>query len=194
MRGRPISFNREEVLAKAMTLFWKQGYHNTGMSDLLNHMEIQRQSFYNTFGSKENVFLEAVALYTHNTLNEITNALNAPGNPLDNVRQVFGMWHQMVEGETPFGCMLGNSIAEFGLNHPEISGLLKAKFDRLEEAFRQAFTRAIDEGLIPDTKDAEAMAKSLMAMGQGMSLLSRLGYGKEMVAGVVKAAEELITG
>lgn len=193
VRGKPLSFDRDEVLAKAMELFWKKGFQNTGMTELLDHMGIQRQSFYNTFGSKEKIFIEAVALYARTMAREITAVLGQPGNPIENVRQVLAMMREMVVGADASGCLLGNSIAEFGLNRPEISALLKDKIVRLERAFTQAFTQAIEQGLLPKTKDPSAIAQSLIAMIQGMALLSKLGYTDEMLSGVMKTAEELIT-
>ena len=62
-RGKPLSFNREEVLARAMDLFWKKGYEKTGMIGLLEHMGIQRQSFYNTFGGKESNFTIVAGIF-----------------------------------------------------------------------------------------------------------------------------------
>ena len=193
VRGKPLSFDRDDVLAKAMELFWKKGYQNTGMSELLDHMGIQRQSFYNTFGSKENIFLEAVTLYTRNITTEVAAVLNRPGNPMENVRQVLNLLQDEIAGAEANGCMLGNSIAEFGLKHPQISALLKKNIDRMMEAFTRAFTQAIEQGLLPATKDPSAMAMSLIAMIQGTALLSKLGYADGMLSGVMKTAEELIT-
>lgn len=193
VRGKPLSFDRDEALAKAMELFWQKGFKHTSMSELLAHMGIQRQSFYNTFGSKEKIFLEAVVLYTRTMTQKVSAIFDQPGNPLDNVRQVLTMMKEMVEGADACGCMLGNSIAEFGLNHPEISALLKEKIRYLEKAFREAFASAIEQGLLPDSKDPAAMAQSLVAMAQGMALLSKVGTADEMMSGVMKTIEEMIT-
>lgn len=190
-RGKPLSFNREQVLEKAMALFWQKGYQNTGMSELLAHVGIQRQSFYNTFGSKEKIYLEAVTRYTRDVTEEVIAILDQPGNPLDNVRQVLGMMQEMISGADAKGCLLGNSMAEFGLGHPQISEVIKEKVARLEAAYTRAFSRAIEMGLLPETKDPSAMARALIAMVQGIALLSKMGYGEDMVAGVLNIAEDL---
>ena len=88
--------------------------------------------------------------------------------------------------------MLGNSIAEFGITHPEIGELLKEKVGRMEGAFIRAFSQAIEQGLLPQSKDPKAMAQSLIVMAQGMALLSKLGCAEEMLPGVMKTAEEII--
>ncbi len=193
VRGKPLSFDRDEVLAKAMELFWQKGFKHTSMSELLDHVGIQRQSFYNTFGSKEKIFLESVALYTRTMTQKVSAVFEQPGNPLDNVRQALTMMREMVEGADACGCLLGNSIAEFGLNHPEISVLLKEKIGFLTKAFQGAFAKAIEQGLLPESKDPAAMAQSLVVMAQGMALLSKIGFADEMMSGVMKTIEEMIT-
>ena len=61
MAGRKLAFDRAIALGKAMDLFWQKGYNATGLTELLEHMQIQRQSLYNTFGSKHDLFLQAIA-------------------------------------------------------------------------------------------------------------------------------------
>jgi len=191
-RGKPLSFSREKVLDRALELFWRKGFHNTGMSELLAHVGIQRQSFYNTFGSKEKIYLEAVTLYTQNVTEGLIAVLDQPGNPLDNVRQVLDMLREMVPGADAKGCLLGNAMAEFGLNHPQVSALLNEKIRRLERAYTRTFRKAVEMGLLPETKNPAAMAQTLIVMTQGMALLSKLGYSDEMVFGVVDVVEDII--
>ncbi|NEO92378.1 MAG: TetR/AcrR family transcriptional regulator, partial [Moorea sp. SIO3G5] len=88
MVGRKLEFDREEALEKAMDLFWSKGYNATGLNDLLKHMGIQRQSLYNTFGSKHALFLEAVQNYGQTVVCCIEQRLNEPGSPLENIRNL----------------------------------------------------------------------------------------------------------
>ncbi|MEM9921565.1 MAG: helix-turn-helix domain-containing protein, partial [Bacteroidota bacterium] len=64
---RSKNFDRQEVLQKAVELFWQKGFHATSMQDLVDHLEINRGSMYNTFGGKEQLFQEALALYKKQT-------------------------------------------------------------------------------------------------------------------------------
>ena len=59
--GPDPQFDRQQVLEAAMDLFWAQGFEGTGMTQLLEHVGIGRQSFYNTFGDKRALFIKAVA-------------------------------------------------------------------------------------------------------------------------------------
>ena len=61
--ARPREFDEAAALDRAMEVFWKQGYQNTSLDDLLEAMGIQRGSFYNTFGSKRETYLRAIDRY-----------------------------------------------------------------------------------------------------------------------------------
>ena len=61
--GRAKAFEEQDVLEKAMKLFWEQGYEKTSMQDLVEHMGIHRRSLYDTFGDKHQLFLKSMELY-----------------------------------------------------------------------------------------------------------------------------------
>ena len=50
--SRHKEFDREDVLEKAMQVFWSQGYECTSVQDLVDAMGINRGSIYATFGDK----------------------------------------------------------------------------------------------------------------------------------------------
>ncbi len=62
--GRPKNFSREEVLEKAMPLFWKRGYADTGLQDLEKATGVNKSGLYSEFKNKEDLFLEALEHYT----------------------------------------------------------------------------------------------------------------------------------
>src|ERR1700691_1626094 len=61
-RGRPREFDRQRGLEKAMQIFWSLGYDATSMADLRLGLGITQASLYAAFGSKEQLFHEAVEL------------------------------------------------------------------------------------------------------------------------------------
>ena len=64
-RGRPRSFDREDALRRAMEVFWALGYEGATLTGLQEAMGgITAPSFYAAFGSKEDLFREAVELYS----------------------------------------------------------------------------------------------------------------------------------
>jgi len=191
-RGKPLSFDRQEVLNRAMEFFWSRGYEGTGITELLKYLGIQRQSFYNTFKGKQEIFREALILYCETTLKRPTDLLDRPGNPIKNVEQVLQMWEGMIEREDHLGCMLGNSIAEFGSHDDEMCKLMKRNLQRMEDAFFRTFKRAANEGMLPEGKNPRTLARSFVAISQGLALLLKLGIEKAALKDVLTTARQLI--
>ena len=63
MAGRPREFDRDLALQQAMLAFWKQGYEGTSMADLVAATGLASARLYAAFGSKQDLFREAVARY-----------------------------------------------------------------------------------------------------------------------------------
>ncbi|WP_062069811.1 TetR/AcrR family transcriptional regulator [Demequina sediminicola] len=61
--GRPRLFDEEAVLATLTALFWKQGYGQTSMSDIVESSGVHKPSLYRTFGSKEQLFALVLRRY-----------------------------------------------------------------------------------------------------------------------------------
>nr|WP_083442409.1 helix-turn-helix domain-containing protein [Paenibacillus sp. IHB B 3415] len=61
--GRTKEFEINEVLDKAVQLFWMQGYEKTSMQDLVNFMGIHRRSIYDSFGDKHALYMKALKLH-----------------------------------------------------------------------------------------------------------------------------------
>ena len=89
----PRAYDRE----RATQLFWERGYEATGMTQLLEHVGIGRQSLYDTFGGKRALFLECLSQYFRDRMGPIMAQLRGPGSPLDNMRRVFQMFEKMAQ-------------------------------------------------------------------------------------------------
>jgi AcrR family transcriptional regulator len=62
-RGRPRAFDRDAALALAMRLFWIKGYEATSVADLTEVMGVGTTSLYAAFGSKDELYAEALQHY-----------------------------------------------------------------------------------------------------------------------------------
>lgn len=72
--ARTMSFNRQDAITGARTLFWHRGYDSSSTGDLEAATGLSRSSIYNTFGSKRGLFDAAVQSY----LDEIVHPLLGP--------------------------------------------------------------------------------------------------------------------
>tara|TARA_R110002126_G_scaffold1402_4_gene7957 strand:- start:331 stop:924 length:594 start_codon:yes stop_codon:yes gene_type:complete len=62
--ARPRSISKQDSLERALLLFWEHGYDRTSIADLSEAIGVGPSSIYNSFGSKEDLFREAIGHYT----------------------------------------------------------------------------------------------------------------------------------
>jgi TetR/AcrR family transcriptional regulator, copper-responsive repressor len=61
--GRPKNFSREEVLEKAIRVFWKRGFSDTSVQDLERATGVNKSGLYSEFRDKEDLFVESLRYY-----------------------------------------------------------------------------------------------------------------------------------
>src|SRR2546422_3131949 len=122
--ARQKEFNRDEVLNKAMEVFWTRGYEGTSIQDLVKHMRINRQSIYDTFGDKHTLFLQSLDRYREIQSRKVFAVLERPGSVKKNLRQLFEeVVARPLQAEGRRGGFVGNSM-------PSLAGRCKAKPNR----------------------------------------------------------------
>ena len=191
--GRPRSFDEEQVLDQAMFLFWKKGYEATGVADLEQATGLGRQSLYGAFGDKRALFLRIVERYFERVLKPyLVDVLDAPGSGRQNLERVFDGWQAAAAASEFHGCLVGNSVPEFGTKDVEMSDVLRRKLELMEAAFMRALKRAKQAGEVNPALDSRATARSLLTLAQGLAVVARVNREPSFVRGVLHAARRLL--
>ena len=190
--GRPREFDRETALEQAMELFWAQGYEATGMTELCDQTGLGRQSLYNTFGDKESLFQEALTHYGQLWLRPMIDLLTAPGSGLTNVEKVLDFWEERARGGASNGCLMANTIAEFGMKDPKLSHTLGAMLGQMENAFFEALDRARKDDELPEGRDPRTLARMLTTLGQGLSAVGKLDPSGAFARDSIASARDLL--
>ena len=111
--ARPREFDRADALSKAMAVFWLKGYAATSTADLLEAMQIGRQSMYDTFGDKHALYLEALQHYNESSIAELLRSLQS-GTAIDGIAKMLYTFAARPEKDNAKGCMGVNAVCEFG--------------------------------------------------------------------------------
>lgn len=61
--GRPKKFNREDVLSKAVPVFWAKGFAETGLQELELATGVNKSGLYSEFRDKDDLFVESLRFY-----------------------------------------------------------------------------------------------------------------------------------
>ena len=182
--GRPLSFDRDAVLEKAMLAFWRHGYETTSISDLIREMGINAPSLYAAFGDKKTLFLEAVRLYAGDT-NAVRQAIGAAPSSYDAARSVLANSVDTFTGaDTPPGCLLASSTATGSAASEDVRAAVAAYRRELRNSLQARIERDIGEGCMADDVDPAALANLVVALLQGLSAMARDGADRATLEGV----------
>lgn len=190
MRGRPREFDEAEVLERAVGVFWRRGYEQTSLADLLEETGLARTSLYRTFGDKRQLYLRALRHYGAEATRLVQECIRSAGSPARGLARLLDHWDE-ARGRKGFaGCLVFNSIAELGASEDE--GLRAAVLEQLG-ALRQCFLKALEEaraaGELPPETDPSHAAAALIAAGQAHFTFGRF-HEDPHAAAVAHAAVE----
>lgn len=189
MAGRPRSFDRDEALVRALGVFWTKGYADASMTDLAGAMGINSPSLYAAFGSKEDLFREAVRLYTETegaalwaSMTEAATAREAIEGLLLATAAASGRC------DRPKGCL----VALSGVNPDSLPQNACTDVTRIRQASMAAMADRLRAGQAADeiaaTADPAAMAAFYTTVQQGMTLRAREGATPEELTATARAA------
>jgi len=164
-----------------METFWLHGYEATSVQDLVKSTGINRASMYDTFGSKHELFVEALNAYSLESAERVRQILGSDkGSPLDNLRRYFALAEEMLYSKKICaGCLLTNTAIELAPHDPEIAALLKATFEARLKAFRDVLQRAMDAGEIAPDAKLDQLAAYLLSTMQGAVASAKAGIPRK---------------
>lgn len=180
--ARAKEFNPDEALDKAMHVFWHKGYEATSMEDLLEAMNLNRGSLYDTFGDKRQLFLKVMDRYCHGFVGSKFSLLDQPGPALPTLRRFI---HSMIEGALVDpqrrGCLIANTVMELAPHEKDIAGKVNMALKMGEDAFFGVLTRAKKQGELDPDKDPRTLARFLTTMMQGSIVMIKAGASADAV-------------
>lgn len=186
--GRPLSFDRDAALEKAMLTFWRHGYETTSIVDLTTAMGVTAPSIYTAFGDKKRLFLEAARRYAGDP--------EAMAQAIDRAETAYVAAETMLIGAattftgeaTPPGCLLASATASGSLASVDVQRAIADIRTGIANHLRARIVRDISVSVLPDDTDAAALAGMVMAIIQGMSVLARDGADRADLLAIVRHA------
>ena len=179
--GRPKSFVESDALEKALDLFWQRGYNGVGLTELLDSIGIARQSLYDTFGNKRQLFVRTIEHYRDTRLAGALALLERDGSPIQNLKDLMRFFERLALDKRARGCLVANSLVELGPHDPEIRELLAQTLGLLEKSITKALRRAQRAGEVPADRSPRAIARALTNALIGMAVTGKLAQSRSTV-------------
>lgn len=179
-RGRPRVLDRDVGLDVAARLFWEHGYEGTSIADLTKAMGITPPSLYATFGSKEELYKQALDQCIEREGKCRGEALQTEKTAYEAIAFYL---HDVVQGITqpdkPHGCIVSTAVLQHSEENESVARDVAARREAAMQAIKMRFDRAVCEGELPADTDTDTLARFYMAVVQGMSAQAYDGAGRE---------------
>lgn len=157
---------------QGIALFKTQGFHGTGLKEILTAVRIPKGSFYSYFASKEDFAAELVGVYIASYLVRLQDCLLAhPGDALTGLRRyVDELIGELEDSGFRGGCLLGNFIGELSDTSDICRIALQKAVHRYRDGWEAGFVRAQREGAVRSDKPARELADLWLSAWQGALL------------------------
>ena len=172
--GRRKEFDEDVALERAMNLFWERGYEAVGLAELLARMEISRQSLYDTFGNKRQLFIRTIEHYRATQLAGALALLERDGSPIQNVKDVVSFFEGLASDARCRGCLVANALVEVGPHDAEIAALLGETLELLRLSIERALEQAQRRRELAPGKSPLELSRALTNAMVGMAVTGKL--------------------
>lgn len=166
-RPRRNDHLREKLLDQGLRLFIVQGYHGTGIKEVVDQLKIPKGSFYNYFESKEQFGADVIRHYAKWVIANMATHLNgAEDNALTALKTFFEQEMQRHQ-EVKAGCIIGNLGAELGGSSELCQQAMLEGFLGMQQQFLKTLKRGQTQGIIRVDVPAEELADFLVNAYEG---------------------------
>jgi len=167
---------RIKLLDQGVYLLMTQGYHATGINQIVKEVQVPKGSFYSYFKSKEDFAAQAITHYIEPFIQLLTKHLQQPNvGSLSALKNYYAELIIAVEKNGyKGGCLLGNLIGEVADTSELCNQTLKSAIERYKNLQYKALLQAQQDGTVRQDKSAEHMADLLINNWQGALLRMKL--------------------
>lgn len=175
--ARKKQYNEEEVIEKAMHLFWRNGYENTSVRMLEKEMGINQFSMYASFGSKHGVFLESLKSYKKKS----TEMFETFRNSKKGVAAIKEFFYNSIKVSgfrtNHKGCLITNTFNEFADSEDEI---IKDQMNIFMHNLKEIFIEKLRTDPLKDEETIQKQANYLVLAKHGLAAASRVNSVQEI--------------
>jgi AcrR family transcriptional regulator len=165
-----------------LELFYKQGYYNTSIDDILKELSLSKGAFYYHFQSKEDFFISIVQnLIVQKVYSMLIEPIEGKEDPFRTIENCFENALETAEhNEFDYGFVLSNFMAEFNGRNEEISKYLRDIYRVWEVNLVTILQKGKTDGFVARHIDSEGVATYLISSFIGIRMLMVEGNSKTL--------------
>ncbi|MGZ3874528.1 MAG: TetR/AcrR family transcriptional regulator [Mucilaginibacter sp.] len=191
--ARTKDFDENEVLSKAIQLFWYKGYNGTSMQDLVDSLGISRSSLYDTYTDKHTLFVKALESYQNAGAAKIQEIIQHDGSAKETVKKLLTfVSNELLGDKQQKGCFMLNAEVEVAPHDAEVNAMVCRNDKQLEEAFYQVIKKGKESGEIKNPQDALALARFLFNTVKGMRVTAKSTTDKDVFDDIIQLSVSVL--
>ncbi|SDR92846.1 transcriptional regulator, TetR family [Polaribacter sp. KT25b] len=175
--ARKKKYNEDEVIEKAMLLFWKNGYETTSMQMLEQEMGINKFSIYASFGNKHGVFLESLKHYKLK-VNTVLEKFKKGTNGIADIKQFFyDSVSSNFKSDHIKGCFVTNTYNEFSEKEDKC---IKEQMNLFMDNLKSIIIEKLQMDTTKDKQTITKQANYLLLAKNGLAAAARVNTKEEI--------------
>jgi AcrR family transcriptional regulator len=187
--GRPVEYDREVSLRRALDLFWRQGYKGTSLADLCECTRLSKSTLYTVFGDKYRLFLESIRAYSQGLLDDLRSQFASSATPRAFIEAVFAdLAEEGSEGRDRRGCLVMNSATEFAQTDSGVAAIVGGTLREMANVFALALDQARAAGQVGQHVDPRRDSLFLVSCIAGMKTMVKGGCSVSELRALGEAA------
>jgi TetR/AcrR family transcriptional regulator, transcriptional repressor for nem operon len=190
--ARPKAFNQDFVLTEAMLCFWRRGYSATSMKNLEAATGLTPGSIYNSFGSKDGLFLSSLDHYIEKVVKRRVQKYLLEGDPIAGIEAYFYDGFHQEKGAVRDGCLLINTSTELGPHDEVVRKQVIKGMKVAQNGLEKALDRAKQSGQIDQSVDSKLRARHLGLVLNGMLVQTKISAGQQWLDGAMVNVRSLL--
>jgi TetR/AcrR family transcriptional repressor of nem operon len=182
---RPRKFVERDVVSSAGEVFAAHGLAATTLDDLVRATGLGKQSLYNAFGGKRELFLRALSEDREEAARAVAEALeHGDASPLEQIRgHMLRLAIELSRGDSRVS-LTTRALVESTGEQDQLATATRAGIDQLAGIYAQCLQHAQDSGDLPADANVPSLAMYFVAVTRGMELLGRAGVGRAALTAV----------
>ncbi len=187
--ARNKDFDENEVLAKAVSLFWHKGYNGTSMQELVDALGISRSSLYDTYVDKHTLYLKALEFYQNTAASQMQTIESDTISAKEAIKRLLELsTSDLLLDKQHKGCFMVNAEVEVAPHDKEVLDIVCKSERQIEEAFLKTIRKGQKNGEITNKQDAMALTRFLLNTIKGIRVSAKSTTDKAFFNDIIQTA------
>lgn len=191
--SRRKQYNENEVLDRAMEVFWENGFEPTGVRDLERELGINQFSIYSSFKSKRDLFILSIRKYREHSENNLYGELINDESTIIELRDLLKRRIGEAGAGDRLGCFVVNTSGSLIARDDQIEEELKCYYEFIRNMLIKLLNNSVRKGLLDASTRIEISASYLLGVMLGLSVGIRILPENQLHAFIDMAFETILS-